>query len=486
MRFILLAALSAAFHSLSGQSPTLDTSFDPGDGALMSSLTSGIVHSVRLQPDGKLIVVGNFASYDGTARRSIARINSDGSIDPSFNPGSGAGNGVAVYCCAIQNDGKVLIGGQFIQYNGTARSKIARVNADGSLDTSFDPGSGANNSVFTLIVQPDEKIIIGGSFTQYNGISRNGIARLNADGSLDSSFDPIGGAWAIHATVRLTSGQILAGGMFDDFNGVPRHGITRLNSDGSLDMTFDPGGGATGSNPTVVKDIIVQPDDKIVLAGWFTEFDGAMRRGITRLEPNGSLDTGFATGTGTLGQGVESLLWQSSGKVLIGGSFGYYDGAIRQRIALLNTDGTLDLPFVASCTGQNSPNIAGRIYDMVEQPDGKILVAGDFTHFNGTSRTGIARIYGDAITSIDAPASVWATVAPNPTHGLVCVTLNAPCEEIFPARLYASNGSLVASIVVPRGSTSFTVDLAGLPPGLYTLRAEIARQQTQSTRLVHY
>ena len=106
-----------------------------------------------------------------------------GDNDPTFNPtdigfgnGDGASNGV--YTTAVQSDGKIIIGGEFITYNGTARNRIARLNADGSLDATFNPGTGTNNIVRTTAVQSDGKIIIGGEFTGYNNSGRNRIARI--------------------------------------------------------------------------------------------------------------------------------------------------------------------------------------------------------------------------------------------------------------------------------------------------------------------
>src|SRR5205814_1510611 len=114
-----------------------------------------------------------------TGRNGIARINSDGSLDSSFDPGSGANN--EVDGIAVQDDGKILIGGLFTTYNGTARNRIARINSDGSLDPSFDPGSGANNPVFSLALQPDSKVLVVGQFTSFNGTSVKRIARLNSE-----------------------------------------------------------------------------------------------------------------------------------------------------------------------------------------------------------------------------------------------------------------------------------------------------------------
>ena len=193
---------------------SLDTSFDPGSGA------NSWVYELAIQPDGKILIGGNFTTYNGTGRNSIARLNADGSLDTTFDPGTGADN--YVLGLAIQSDGKILIGGAFTTYNGTGRNSIARLNADGSLDTSFDPGAGANGFGYALAIQADGKILIGGDFTSYDGTGRNRIARLNADGSLDTSFDPGTGADNYPVALAIQpDGKILIGG---GFTHLQRHG----------------------------------------------------------------------------------------------------------------------------------------------------------------------------------------------------------------------------------------------------------------------
>src|SRR5207237_286301 len=132
--------------------------------------------------DGKIIIGGNFASYNGTSRDSIPRLNSDGSLDTSFDAG-GANLGGGLLTIALQPDGKVIGG-------GSNTGGIARLNSDGSRDTSFDPGTGTDSTVFTTALQSDGKIIIGGKFLNYGLTSRSHIARLNSNGSVDTSFDP--------------------------------------------------------------------------------------------------------------------------------------------------------------------------------------------------------------------------------------------------------------------------------------------------------
>ena len=115
---------------------------------------------------------------------------------------------------------------------------------DGSLDFSFDPGTGANSTIQSISLQPDGKIIIGGYFTNFNGYERNYIARLNSDGTVDTSFEVGAGTnGPIFCIARQLDGKILIAGAFDTYDNTSRHNIARLNVDGSLDISFDPGAG---------------------------------------------------------------------------------------------------------------------------------------------------------------------------------------------------------------------------------------------------
>ena len=146
MLLLILSPLTTAAVSVDSQG------FNPS--------ANGSVYAIAQQDDGKVLIGGTFTTVNGTARNGIARLNADGSLDTSFDPGTGADN--FVQALAQQADGKVLIGGSFNDINGTARNGIARLNADGSLDTGFDPGTGANNIVFALAQQADGKVMIGG------------------------------------------------------------------------------------------------------------------------------------------------------------------------------------------------------------------------------------------------------------------------------------------------------------------------------------
>lgn len=358
----------------------LDLSFEPFNGP------NGRVETALVQNDGKIIIVGGFNGYNASARQFVARLNDDASIDNTFTTAPGANN--IITRAAIASDGKIVIGGQFTTYNGISRNRIARLNADGTLDVTFDPGTGANNVVRPVAIQSDGKIVIGGLFTDYNGTPVNRIARLNADGSLDAGFN-VGGTGAgglIQAIAIQADGKIIIGGGFTSYNGTAINRIARLNTDGTLDVTFNPGTGAE----SFVNTINLQGDGKIIIAGNFITYNGTATRLIARLNPDGSLDGSFSPGTGP-DLPILSTTLQSDGKILIGGNFTTYMGASRNNIARVNADGSLDATFNPG-TGANQ-----NIFATAIQSDGKIIIGGDFTIYNGAVRNRIARLMNSIV-----------------------------------------------------------------------------------------
>ncbi len=367
---------------------SLDATFIPGTGA------NNFVRKINIQTDGKILVCGDFTTFNGSSFNRIVRLTSTGSVDSGFNPGTGAN--VNIRTSAIKTDGKILIGGEFTLFNGTTRNYFARLNSDGSLDTTCVTCAGANDGVRSTAIQADGKIIIGGYYTFFNGSEINRIARLNSDGSLDDTFDPGMGADAGITSVALQSdGKILVAGDFTSFNGTALYRVARVNANGSLDATFLPD---TGAN-NIVYALGLQSDGKILIAGDFDTVNGVARKHVARLNSNGTLDASFDPGSGT-DFTVMDLKVQSNGKILIGGSFTTYNGSTANHIARLNSDGTLDASFDMG-TGTD-----GSIRTITIQSDAKILIGGAFTTYNGTTRNRIARLNSDG--TVDAtfdPAS---------------------------------------------------------------------------------
>jgi uncharacterized delta-60 repeat protein len=190
------------------------------------------VRTVAVQSDGKVLIGGRFTQVSGIPRNLIARLHPNGSLDTSFNPRI---VGYWVHSIAVQPDGKLILGGTFTRIDGISRNHIARVQADGSLDPTFDPGTGVENSdVEAVVLQPDGKVLVSGDFTGVNGIRRCAIARLNSDGSVDRSFDTGTGAGDnVRCMKLLPDGRVLIGGEFTTDNDIPRKLIARQNPDGS-------------------------------------------------------------------------------------------------------------------------------------------------------------------------------------------------------------------------------------------------------------
>ena len=354
---------------------SLETNFTPGTGA------SGVVNAVATQPDGKILLGGSIIRFNGTACHSIARIDHDGSLDTTFNSGTGASG--PLFGVAVQPDGKVVLAGDFTMFNGAARNGIVRLNADGSLDATFFAGAGANAPVWALALQPDGKILLAGEFTSIHGVTRSHIARLNADGSLDTSFNTAVGTNDIVMTLALHSdGKIILGGDFTRVNATTRIRVARLNADGSLDSTFDP-----GSGPNLrVNAMALQDDGKVLLAGQFTSVSGAARNRIARLNADGSLDTSFDPGSGA-DDVIYGLALQADGKVLLGGIFFSINGAGRHQNARLNADGSVDTTFISD----GGPSPWDTVSGLALQSDGKVLLGGYFSMLAGTARNNIDR-----------------------------------------------------------------------------------------------
>lgn len=366
---------------------SFDATFDPGSGP------DNAINSIVVQSDGKILLGGGFAFINGIARPGIGRLNNEGSVDLSFNPGAGANS--AVNSISIQVDGKIVVGGSFSTINGLSRNRIARLNDDGSVDATFDPGTGANNEINSIALQNDGKIVIGGNFTTVNGVTRNRIARVDSGGSLDATFSLGTGANDQIRSITLQSnGKLLIGGYFTTINGVSRSRYGRLNADGTVDTAFNPGSGAFIVGTPVVHSIVERLDGTILIGGYFLGVNGNLRSRIALLNHDGSLASGFDRGTLSSFDGVSSsdtfaVAIQTDGKILVGGAFTSIEGFTRNRIARLNTNGTID-PFFNPGTGFN-----GGVESILAQPDGRLLVVGSFTSFNGISRNRVARLNSD-------------------------------------------------------------------------------------------
>jgi hypothetical protein len=270
-------------YAAGGADGVIDASFYVGSGF------NDTVNVIEVNPaDNFIIVGGKFTESDGTPRNKIARLFPDGGTDLNFNIGSGF-NG-DVYAIKIQPDGKILVGGNFTEFDGQSAKLIARLNTDGTLDNSFTSPVLAvtplSSFVFAIEIQSTGKILIGGIFLNIPSAVSNAMARLNTDGSYDSSYlaDPSGAVLAIHleSPFDVSPDDVWIGGSFNDCNGVTRGRIAKLDPNGNLDLTFDPGVGFDAN----VKSLELGPAGAIVATGNFTTYKGVPRDKLVSLNVN--------------------------------------------------------------------------------------------------------------------------------------------------------------------------------------------------------
>jgi uncharacterized delta-60 repeat protein len=400
---------------------TLDTSFNSGTGAV------GIIRTVALQPDGKIIIAGTFGIFNDQIVRRIARLNSDGSLDSAFNAAVPNFNST-IEDVTLQPDGKILVGGSFnlssarlarlnvsgtldatfTPFNNTVRKiiytadnkilvggdftgtypRIARINPDGSPDASFTPGTGPNSPVFEIAVLPDGKIILGGVFISFNGTPTDAIAKLNANGSLDTAIQipdaPDGTSLEIDALAVQPDGKFLASYYHEGFlvGWVSR--VIRFNADGTEDATFTAG----NSEEPVITDINRLSDGKFLIGGSFISYNSQPHLRLVKTNADGTLDNTFNPAPSTTGA-VYAIKRQADGKIVIGGDFDYVNGVRRGGIARLNADGTLDNTFITG-TG-----FSGNIFALAIQPDGKIIAGGDYFGYNNNGAFALSRLNSD-------------------------------------------------------------------------------------------
>ena len=397
---------------------TVDPTYDPN--------ANNQVLAMVLQPDGKIVIGGNFTTLqpNGAAspitRNHIARLNTDGTVDPTFNPNATGPLVAQVFALALQSNGQILVGGAFssLQPNGaaapTTRNHIARLNADGSLDNAFNPNAVA--AVTSVAVQPNGQILIGGAFTtlQPNGAAnpttRNHLARLNSDGSLDGTFDPSPNG-SVAAIAVQEDNKVVFGGTFNlvtpngAATGTAINNLARVNANGTLDTTFNP------SPSAAIAAIVLQPDGKLVIGGSFIQLlplgatAGQTSQHIARLNPDGTVDNAFQPSCNGF---VNAIGLQKDGRIVIAGNFTqlFANAAIatsaRNNMARINPDGSLDATF--------NPDDNGRILAMAQQPNGQILLGGTLTSIGGVTRNNLARINANGTLDTSFNPTINASV----------------------------------------------------------------------------
>jgi uncharacterized delta-60 repeat protein len=261
------------------------------------------------------------------------------------------------------------------------------------VDYGFDPYIYLDGAVNTLAIQDEDYIVIAGAFVYVNGYRRQNVARLRQDGSLDYSFDACVASTAgdgATALALLPDGHILVTGKFTFTGNRARDGIARLEACGDLDSSYAPQPGInTNAN---VYALSLLTNGNVLLGGDFVMYHGQYWSGLVELDTNGVPFPGFDPGFGVLGETAFALAIQSDQKPIVGGSFSYYDLNPVPNIARLAPGGALDSTFKPGGGPDNA------ISSILNLPSGKFIVAGRFSEFNGVSRWGLARLHGDLST----------------------------------------------------------------------------------------
>lgn len=421
----------------------------------------GQIRAMAVQPDGKLIIAGAFDHVNGVARTNIARLNPDGSIDTGFTALVTTADPnmlyrVAVYAVAIQSDGKILIGGWFDTVNGVQRLNLARLNPDGSLDAEFgSPTTGPNDTVYSILPLADGRILIGGEFTALGDDQRNCVARLLPNGALDSSFGTdmelcTGVDACVYDLASLAQGKILVAGRFDAVNGFTNQCLAVLNPDGSTDTNFVCQVSALLGEWPYGYVYTVLVDENWILLGG--EFDFV--NGIEKLNLARVLADGSTDTAFQCGTGwapVWKLLQLDSNRVCVVGGFATVGGYARPVVAAITHTGQVDLAFRHGRVG-----FAGsyplEIRAIAELPDGKVLAAGAFNSIQDFTVTGVARLDQDG------------TVDTNFTCQLAEISMWEPVQVHSLVAQPDSKAIVGGYFKVPNGTGSFMYGLAQLLP----------------------
>jgi uncharacterized delta-60 repeat protein len=361
----------------------LDTSFS-GDGKKTIDFGgTDAANVVLVQPNGRIILAGGGAASPSFC---VARLRPDGALDSSFGAGGkrtiGFGGDIieTAYGATLQANGKLVLVGE-----SDSRVAVARLNTDGSLDDTFSSDGkktfswGGLSIAMDVLVLPNGKILVAGFSGPEGGNIQ--VARLEAGGALDAGFGTEGRATVDFggddfglAMARQADGRIVVAGSSSASGAV----VARLRAKGELDPDFDGDGRVTLPGGGTVRAVLMQPDDKIVVAG---NASGSAVMTVTRLNPNGSPDSSFdGDGTATIDFGsladlADDAVLQPDGKIVVAG---YKQDGEEVAVARLNPNGSPDATF--GTNGKATVDFGVAMFgNAVALQDGGIVVAGQRT-----------------------------------------------------------------------------------------------------------
>jgi len=375
MVYRLLICCVLSVTSTFAQSLILDTAFPVGGGA------NGAIHAVELTPNGKVLLGGSFLTYGGVSGKGLVRTLANGNRDGSFSVGTGVDTRIQELK-ALPN-GKVYLGGAFGSYQGVTHGNFLRIDTSGAADPSFAIGTGFNNEITGLDAYTNGNVLVGGFFNRLQGNLISQPVKLLANGQRDTTFNVGGtGTNQLIEVIRIQpDDKVLIGGTVTLYNGQTVGRLFRIHPNGQLDTTFRIGSGFGG--PVLAIDLT--SDGRIVVGGGFTTFNGQSINRIVRLMPDGALDSSFTPGLG-VNSTLRALKVQKNGNTFIGGDFTTVNGLPSDRVAILDQFGGLLFPS-ASCASSN-----GTIHSVIELPDSSLIIGGVFSQIGGIATGRVARL----------------------------------------------------------------------------------------------
>lgn len=469
LRYFSCALLLSFAVNLRAQSPIVDYGFMP-------TLVSIQVNKVLVQPDGKILVGGSFTNYAGSGRDNLVRLNSDGTVDTTFCVYYSPNN--AVYDIGLMQDGRIVICGNFVQYGPTQCSFVVRLQPDGMLDNTFSVQPNTiNNPINALEIQDDEKVVIGGDFFICYGHSQPHITRLEYGGAVDTSFHMgTGFNNPVRDLMLLPDQRIMCGGDFIMYQGQLSLGICLVNPDGSQDTSFHTTNAFNSNGTASIHALARQADGKILAGGYFCYYNSQSIPGaIARLNMDGTRDAGFTSPLYPYSM-VNAIAIQADSQIVMGGYFAAshynspFTGLGPEKIARLNLNGSLDTSFHVGTAFQNGNDA---VLTLAIQPDTKIVVGGYFTYFDGeTAYHHIIRLYENALstTSIaEQNESTWS-IYPNPAANAVTVDLSSLNNANVTIRVLNTMGEILHQ--EQTNASSHTLDLTGYAAGVYFVQVQ--------------
>lgn len=499
-KLLFLSLIICKFSLLNSfaQAGTFDSNFD-ADGLTSFEFVPGvnICVGVTVAPDGKIIMTGYTGNFS-TPYFAVARLNPDGSLDNTF---SNDGKTTTVifdksraYDVALQSDGKILVTGSAIQNSdGLDWFAVARYNSNGSLDSTFNFdgvrtiffGDGWDVA-YSIAVQADEKIVVAGR--SYASITKDdfALARFNTDGSLDNTFSFDGKTTTdfnsyndgIYSIIIQPDGKILAAGYASSDVISLDFALARYNTDGSLDNTFSSDGKVTiDVSPfnSIAWQVMLLPDGKIILIGNSrnaTNLDIA----IVRLNADGSLDNTFSTDgmiihNPTLDdENVRAGALQVDGKILVSGSSPFYTS--KAYVARFNSDGSFDNTFANNGILEAPLGSEGAFDALALQSDYKIIAAG--YNLNGGDQFLAARILsGLDMGVLEFSSNTDALIYPNPVNEITVLAFELSTNQTLSISICDAQGRTVQTLCGKKfftaGKHEISIDAGQLAAGQYIL-----------------